>query len=127
MTNKLTHFAIHIDDMERAKHFYDKVFDWGFNTYGQEDFVQIKSNKSDDGILLGAMQSRKYSSIPEKIAGFECSFGVENIEEVIKKVEENGGKIVMPKTAVPHVGWIAKFIDTEGNLFCGMQYDASAR
>lgn len=29
MKNKLTHFAIHIDDIERAKKFYDGVFEWG--------------------------------------------------------------------------------------------------
>lgn len=33
MKNRLTHFAIHIDDIERAKSFYDGVFDWGFNSY----------------------------------------------------------------------------------------------
>jgi predicted enzyme related to lactoylglutathione lyase len=33
----------------------------------------------------------------------------------------------MPKTAIPYVGYIAKFLDTEGNLICGMQYDNSAR
>jgi predicted enzyme related to lactoylglutathione lyase len=38
MKNKLTHFAIHIDDIERAKYFYDGVFDWGFTAYGQGDF-----------------------------------------------------------------------------------------
>jgi len=27
MKNKLTHFAIHIDDIERAKSFYGGVFD----------------------------------------------------------------------------------------------------
>jgi len=32
----------------------------------------------------------------------------------------------MPKTAIPYVGYIAKFLDTEGNLICAMQYDNSA-
>lgn len=38
-----------------------------------------------------------------------------------------GGQILMPKTAIPYVGWITKFLDTEGNLICAMQYDNSAR
>jgi len=33
----------------------------------------------------------------------------------------------MPKTAIPNVGWIAKFLDTEENLICAMQYDDSAK
>jgi len=35
--------------------------------------------------------------------------------------------ILMPKTAIPYVGWVAKLLDTEGNLICAMQYDDSAR
>lgn len=127
MSNKLTHFAIHIDDIERAKSFYDGVFDWGFSSYGQDDFLQIKSDKSENGELIGAMQSRKYSPVPERIIGLECTIGVESIDETIEKVKSNGGQVVMPKTAIPYVGYIAKFLDTEGNLICGMQYDNSAK
>lgn len=127
MSNNLTHFAIHIDNMERAKKFYDGVFKWGFNSYVQDDFLQIKADKSENGELIGAMQSRKYSSVPDKIIGFECTIGVDNIDETIEKVKTLGGQVVMPRTAIPYVGYIAKFLDTEGNLVCGMQYDNSAR
>lgn len=127
MKNKLTHFAIHTDDIERAKKFYDRVFNWGFNSYGQDDFLQIKADKSENGELIGAMQSRKYSPVPDKIIGLECTIGVENIDETIEKVKNTGGQVLMQKTAIPYVGYIAKFLDTEGNLICGMQYDNSAR
>lgn len=127
MKNKLTHFAIHIDNMDRAKKFYDGVFDWGFQSYGQSDFLQIKADKTENGELIGALQSRKYSPLPDKIIGLECTIGVENIDDVIGKVQHNGGEILMPKTAIPYVGWVTKFLDTEGNLVCAMQYDNSAR
>lgn len=127
MKNKLTHFAIHIDDLERAKKFYDGVFDWGFNSYGQSDFLQIKADKTADGEPIGALQARSYSPVPHKIIGMECTIGVENIDDTIEKVKNNGGQILMPKTAIPYVGWISKFLDTEGNLFCAMQYNTLAR
>lgn len=127
MINKMTHFAIYIDDIERAKKFYDRVFDWGFNSYGQEDFLQIKADKSGDGELIGAMQSRKYSPVTDKIIGLECTISVENIDQTIEKVKNMGGQVLMPKTVIPYVGYIAKFLDTEGNLICGMQYNNSAR
>jgi predicted enzyme related to lactoylglutathione lyase len=127
MSNKLTHFAIHIDDIERAKNFYEGVFDWGFSSYGQADFLQIKADKSDSGELIGALQSRKFSPLPDKVIGLECSIGVENIDEIIEKVKSNAGQILMPKTAIPYVGFIAKFLDTEGNLICGIQYDPTAK
>ena len=127
MPNKLTHFAIHIDDMERAKNFYGEVFDWGFNSYGPSDFLQIKADKTESGELIGALQSRKYSPLQEKITGFECTIAVANIDEIIEKVQSRGGQVLMPKTAIPYVGWIAKFLDTEGNLICAMQYDNTTR
>jgi len=127
MKNKLTHFAVYTDDIERAKKFYDKVFDWGFNSYGQSDFLQIKDDKSENGELIGALQSRKHSPVPEKVIGLECSISVENVDSIIEKVRNSGGKILMDKTAIPYVGWITKFLDTEGNLLCAMQYDNSAR
>lgn len=118
MRNKMTHFAIHIDDIERVKSFYDNVFEWGFNSYGQSDFLQIKSDKSENAELIGALQSRKYSPVTEKLIGLECSFRVEDVDEIVQRVKSNGGEILMPKTAIPYVGWIAKFLDTEGNLIC---------
>lgn len=127
MPNKLTHFAIHIDDMERAKNFYGDVFDWGFNSYGPTDFFQIKADKTESGELIGALQSRKYSPLQEKITGFECTIAVDNIDQIIEKVQKKGGQVLMPKTAIPYVGLIAKFLDTEGNLICAMQYDNTAR
>lgn len=79
------------------------------------------------GELIGALQSRKYSPLTEKIIGLECTIAVESVDEIIKRVQDNGGQILMPKTAIPYVGWITKFLDKEGNLICAMQYDNSAR
>lgn len=127
MKNKMTHFAIHIDNIERAKIFYGQVFDWGFTSYGPPDFLQIKVDKTENGELIGALQARAYSPVKEKIIGLECTVTVESVDEIIEKVKNNGGQILMPKTAIPYVGWITKFLDTEGNLIWAMQSDNSAR
>lgn len=127
MQHKMTHFAIHIDDIDRAKHFYEEVFDWGFASYGPPDFLQIKTDKTENAELIGALQSRNYSPVKEKIIGLECTISVENVDEIIERVENNGGQILMPKTAIPYVGWIVKFLDTEGNLVCAMQTDVRAK
>ncbi len=127
MKNKMTHFAIHVDNIERANNFYSEVFEWGFASYGPPDFLQIRSNKTENGELIGALQSRKYSPIKEKLIGLECTVTVDNVEEITKRIQDNGGQILMPKTAIPYVGWIIKFLDTEGNLVCAMQQDNTAR
>ena len=122
MKNKLAHFAIYIDDMKRAKEFYSDLFGWDYNSYGADDFLQIKDSSETDASLIGALQSRKYSPLDDKIIGFECSIAVSDIDAIIKKIETNKGKVVMPKTEIPHVGWLVKFLDTEGNIVCAVQY-----
>lgn len=124
MNNTLTHFAIHTDDLERAKDFYGHVFGWAFNAYGPGEFAQIKTGEG--GELIGALQSRTYSPMPEKVLGLEGTIGVTDLDETVTRVTARGGQVLMPKTAIPHVGWIAKFRDTEGNLICAMQYDPAA-
>lgn len=123
MKNNLSHYAIYIDDIDRAKTFYSNLFGWDYSSYGQDDFLQIRDNSDDDSKLIGALQSRKYSPVDDKIIGFECSISVDNIDAIIEKIEANKGKIVMPKTEILHVGWLVKFLDTEGNLVCAVQYN----
>jgi len=41
--------------------------------------------------------------------------GGEDLSEPLSRVEEAGGKIVLPKTSIGPNGFMAHFIDTEGN------------
>lgn len=127
MDNTLSHFAIFIDDIDRAKAFYSKVFQWGFDSYGPTDFAQIKSSTDENGQLIGALQDRKYQMTEEKVIGFECSISVENVDAIAALVNSSGGELLMPKTEIPHVGSLIKFKDTEGNIVCAMQYQPHIR
>jgi predicted enzyme related to lactoylglutathione lyase len=123
--NHLAHFAIHASDVSRAKRFYESVFDWQFATYpGGHDFVQIKS---PEGAVLGAVQSREYNPAKQDILGFECSINVDDVEATTRAVEAAGGTMLMRKTPIPGVGWVIKFLDSEGNLCCAVNYDKSAK
>jgi len=42
---------------------------------------------------------------------------VESVDEYTKKIEALGGKVIVPKTEVPGVGWWALALDPEGNQF----------
>ena len=104
------------------------VFFNGTGTNANKSYYTIDLNgltTDMNGIIL--IGNTLVSPVPEKIIGLECTIGVENIDDIIEKVKDNEGQILMPKTAIPYVGWIAKFLDTEGNLICAMQYDNTAR
>jgi predicted enzyme related to lactoylglutathione lyase len=42
MPAKLCHFAINADDVQRARRFYESVFDWTFEPWGPPNFYQVK-------------------------------------------------------------------------------------
>ena len=50
------------------------------------------------------------------MTGFECTITVENIDQTIRAIEANGGRLATPKFHIPTVGTVAYFLDTEGNV-----------
>jgi predicted enzyme related to lactoylglutathione lyase len=58
---------------------------------------------------------------------FVVSIEVENFDETAQKIVSLGGKIALPKFAVPGTCWQGYFIDTEGNTFGLFQVDATAK
>jgi len=61
------------------------------------------------------------------VIGFECTIAVDDVDATAAAVVSSGGTIVMPKAAIPGVGWLIKFLDTEGNLACACRFDPNAR
>ena len=124
---ELDHFAIQCDDVKRARRFYEKVFGWKMAAYqgvGSDEFQQIRTGT---GKLLGAIQSRKFNAAKSRVLGFECSISVPDVDATTDAVESAGGSLLMGKTAIPGVGWIIKFLDSEGNLCCAVTQDSAAR
>lgn len=52
---------------------------------------------------------------------------VSSIDEYAVKVENLGGKVVVPKSAVPGVGYFAVCLDTENNSFAIWENDKNAK
>ena len=51
---------------------------------------------------------------------------VHSVDDFVDKIQKNGGVIVAPKVAIPGVGYVAYFRDTEENVFGIMEADESA-
>jgi uncharacterized protein len=123
MPNNLKHFAVHADDVERARSFYEKAFGWQFTPWGPPDFYLIRTGTTEEPGVQGALQRRREVVAGKPMFGFECTLGVESIDDTIKAVEAAGGKVVMPKFHIPTVGTLIFFQDTEGNVVGAMQYE----
>jgi predicted enzyme related to lactoylglutathione lyase len=128
MANHLSHFAVCVDDTQRARVFYEKAFGWGFEPYGPPGFYVVHTDgPGKGGRVCGAMQKR-FEIVPGvMLSGFECTISVPNVDATIAAIEKGGGKILMPKATIPAIGTLVRFRDTEGNVVCAMQYDDPSR
>ncbi len=121
--NHLAHFAINADNLDRARNFYENAFGWTFQPWGPPGFLLISTADNQKPGVIGAMQQRRELVKGERMNGFECTIAVADIDRTIEAVEAHGGTIVMNKAAIPGVGTLIFFKDSEGNLAGAMQYD----
>ena len=126
MPNNMSTFAIHADDVSRAKRFYEKVFGWKFEAWGPPDFYLIHTGTADAPGIRGLLEKRAEPLTGTGLRGFECTVDVKDVAAIQALVEQNGGKVTMPKAVIPTVGWIIRFFDTEGNVLCAGQFDSNA-
>ena len=119
----IRHFAIHADNVERAKTFYEQVFGWRFEAWGPPDFYRVHTGPEHEPGIHGALQKRHPPRLDDQgMEGFECTISVADVNAIAEEVVQAGGSVVMPATEIPTVGTMIKFRDTEGNLACAMQY-----
>jgi uncharacterized protein len=120
--NRPVHFEIPANDPERAIKFYETVFGWTFRKWdGPMPYWMITTGPDTEPGINGGMMPRQNPAQPAA-----NTIGVANLDETVAEVTKNGGRVAMPRMAVPGVGWMAYCIDTEGVLFGLMQADPSA-
>lgn len=123
------HFEIPVDNMERAQKFYKELFGWNIISAGEsfDDYFIVQTVETDEKGMLkepgmnGGMMMRTNPGQP--IINY---ISVDNIDESLKKLEELGGTILMPKMPVKGIGWNCVVQDTEGNTFGMLQKDPNA-
>ena len=124
---RVVHFEILATDPERAVQFYKDVFGWEISKWeGPEDYWLVTTGPEGEMGINGGIMRRTQEVDGESPTAYVCTVGVESVDEYVVKVEANGGSVVVPKMAVPGVGWLAYCRDTEGNQFGMMQPDESA-
>jgi len=125
--NRVIHFELSVDNPERTTKFYSDVFGWEASKWeGPIDYWLVSTGPKDGPGIDGAFMLR--SETDERLKkGANIIIGVSSIDESLKKIKSNGGKVLMPKTVVPGIGYSASFEDTEGNLVGLMQDDPSAK
>ncbi len=132
--NRVIHFEIHAADTAKVAEFYKSIFGWEVRkwdpptpkaTDGQAipimDYwiVMTAPDGSKEPGINGGIVGRKGPNPKggEPVTSFVCTIGVPSVDEYIKKIQAAGGKIALPKMAIPGLAWLAYCTDIEGNIF----------
>jgi len=115
--NAINWFEVPVSEMDRAKTFYETVFDIKMEVMDMMGMdmaffpAEPGNGKVSGALVKGPMHK---PSLEGAILYFN---GNPDLSLALSRVEGAGGKITMPKTKInDDVGHMAFFIDTEGNM-----------
>lgn len=114
--NTINWFEIPATDIERARGFYQQVMDVKMEVMEMMGMkmamfpAEMGSGKVSGGLCQSEMHK------PSKDGVVIYLNGNPDLQEMLDRVEKAGGQVVIPKTQItPEIGFMAFFIDTEGN------------
>lgn len=123
--NGPSYFEIQASELKRAIEFYGAVFGW---TFTRADGLPIEYWRiQTDGSRGGLLRRPAKAPAPEQgTNAFVCSMEVADFDATARRITDSGGRVALPKFAVPGVCWQGYFLDTEGNTFGIFQPDPTA-
>lgn len=115
--NAINWFEIPVKDYQRAKKFYETVFNYEMPemTVGNATMAILPHDQEGGGVGGAIIKDNDY--IPSD-KGVRIYFvATEPIEILLERVATGGGKIILNKTLITEeIGYFAQFQDTEGNV-----------
>jgi len=115
MTHAINWFEIPVTNYKRAKQFYENVLGETITDMQMDgvEYGMLPYDNQNNGIGGGLIQSEQ--SKPSQDGVTVYLNGGDDLSAPLSRVEDAGGKVIMPKTAIGKNGFIAQFIDCEGN------------
>jgi predicted enzyme related to lactoylglutathione lyase len=120
MSAYLAHIAINSDDDAATRRFWEQVFDLTFTDWGPPGFARAPLQPGREAVA--AVQSRRALIPGVRTTGPEVTLGVDDVELVLRRVIDHGGRIVMERTTIPTVGDLAFVTDPSENIVGVIQY-----
>ena len=113
-TNALNWFEIPITDFERAKKFYEAIFEIELTPIQMADY-EMAMFPSEPPHVSGALV-KSSSHVPSTTGVVLYLNANPDLQLVVDRIEAAGGQVSMPKTFIDEqTGYMAFFIDSEGN------------
>lgn len=119
-SNPVGWFEIYVQDMPRAKRFYESVLGVGLSpleTPGGEPKFEMVSFPMQENVPGAPGALVKMEGFEPSGGGVMVYFTCEDCADEVGRVASAGGSVHREKFSIGEHGFIALAIDTEGNMF----------
>ena len=113
MADVINWFEIPVSNMSRALKFYGSIFGVEMSTMEAMPGFTMAMFPTEDGVGGALVQGEGY--VPSSDGTVVYLNGGADLSVVLDKVGGAGGQVIMPKTDIDEHGFVAFFVDTEGN------------
>jgi len=125
---KPTYFDLTVSDLPKARRFFERVLGWRFEMFPMPyEYYRIQAGPTEEAGIDGGMGAVKDAPLAAGRPTTQVTIPVQSLDEVLRQVERNGGRIMEGKISIPGIGWYATCAEPGGLLFGVIQADAAAR
>ena len=113
----IVHIELSASDPKAAGEFYANLLGWKIDVDEKMEYVMFSPEPGPGG---------GFNPITDEMPAGTVLIYVhtDDIQGTLAQAESLGGKIIIPKTEIPTIGWFVIFLDPTGNsigLFTGLQ------
>ncbi len=116
MKNAISCVEIPVVDFEKAKAFYSEILGNELQVMPMGDLVFgfLPYDPTSGGVGGAIVKGEPY--VPNMNGTTAYLNGGDDLNTILNKVDTAGGRVILPKTQIsPEFGYMALFLDTEGN------------
>jgi predicted enzyme related to lactoylglutathione lyase len=121
-TSTVTHFEIYGDQPTALADFYREALGWEVEQMPGIHYWRIQTGAAEGPALHGGLTQR---AIPD-LNGWMLFVQVASLDDTVARIQNLGGSIIRPKTAVPRTAWVTIVADPAKNIFGIWQADPTA-
>ena len=105
--NTIVHFELPAADAGRAKGFWSGVFGWTFQELPGTTYLLFRAGSPPNGSFYLVKRMPKKGQVNVYVE-------VDDIDAKLKEIRKARGKVLLKKTAVGTMGWMAQFATPDG-------------
>ena len=102
----IVHVEIASNDLPRTKQFFNTVFGWKMQEMPEMNYTMFQAPGAPHGGITPPQGGMPAGTLNHILSN--------DIVATARKIEQNGGAILVPKTEIPKIGWFAVFREPGG-------------